>query len=188
MKCPKCNVSLSKNSKYCPRCGLLFESNDVKKYSGAFNTDFMEIYFPNKELKFHIDRVSLGYALFTYFYAIYKKMYEIAIKSFIVQFLIYIAYAFGTRYFEDSLGSMFYPILFLIIGVIVFYFHYVFNFDRLLIENRIIKMNKILKNNVDKSNEEIIKIMEEDSKNDVKGLIITILILVLCILLRLVFL
>jgi hypothetical protein len=30
--------------------------------------------------------------------------------------------------------------------------------------------------------------MEEDSKNDVKGLIITILILVLCILLRLVFL
>ena len=74
MICPKCNVKLSNESKYCPRCGTLFESDDVKKYSEAFNTDFMEIYFPNKELKFRIDRVSIGYALFTYFYAIYKKV------------------------------------------------------------------------------------------------------------------
>lgn len=185
MNCPKCNVNLSDESKYCPRCGLLFESNDVKKYSSLFNVDFLEIYFPFKELKFHIDRVSIGYALFTYFYAIYKKMYGIAIISFIIQFFLYLYLQFIGD-IGNAAVSIFIPTAFIIMGAIYVYFHYIFSYDRLLIENRTLRINKILRENEDKSKEEIVKIMEEDSKNDLKGLIIAISIVVVLILIKII--
>lgn len=188
MKCPNCNVTLPKDSKYCPRCGLLFDSDDVKKFSEIFNTDFLDIYFPNKKVIFHIDRLSIGYALFTYLYAIYKKMYKIAINSFLVQIFIYAVYVFGSKYFVKSFGAMFYPIMFTIIGLLAIYFYYIFNFDRLLIENRTFKVNKILRENEGKSKEELIAIMENDSKNNIKGTIITTAIIVLFILIKVIFL
>lgn len=183
MICPKCNVKLSNESKYCPRCGTLFESDDVKKYSEAFNTDFMEIYFPNKELKFHIDRVSIGYALFTYFYAIYKKMYKVAIISFLLQLFLVKGFEIISSLGEASI-AIFFPILFIIMLIAYVYFYYVFNFDRLLIENRIIRINRILRNNDEKEKNDIIKIMKNDSKNDIRGVIIAISIVVIYILLK----
>ncbi len=181
MKCPNCNVSVLDNSKYCPRCGILFDSDDVKKYTEMFDIDLLEIYFPNKKLKFHVDRLSLPYMLFTYHYASYKKMYKEALYSFITQVLIYFLLILGGRIIKDSIGFMFFPVLFIIIGSIVTYFYYVFNFDRLLIENRKMRLNKIVSNNKEKSEEDIINLLRNDSKNSIKGLIITIIIDILII-------
>ena len=187
MNCPNCKVAIAKGSKYCPSCGLLFESDDVKKYTEIYNTDFMEIYFPNKELKFHIDRISVGYLLFTYFYAIYKKMYKIAIISFLSQIISFKTFQFLSEYFEKSFGTIFYLGFFIILGLMYLFFYYVFNFDRLLIENRKYKINKILRENEGKDKEKIIKIMEEDSKNNYKGLIIVLLLAILYIGIKLLF-
>ena len=186
MICPKCQVKLSNESKYCPRCGLLFESDDVKKYSEAFNTDFIEIYFPNKELKFHIDRVSIGYALFTYIYAIYKKMYKVAIISFLLQLFLVKGFEIISS-LGEAFAAIFFPILFIIMLIAYVYFYYVFNFDRLLIENRITRMNRIIKNNEDRKEEELIKIMEEDSKNNIKGTVIAIILVIILIILKMFF-
>lgn len=183
MICPKCKVNLSNESKYCPRCGLLFESDDVKKFSSLFNTDFMGIYFPQKEVRFHIDRVSLGYLMFTYFYAIYKKMYAIAIKSifvllFLVEFLLFI---FGIG---EAMVAILIPTVLLIVGAVYLYFYYIFNFDRLLVENRITRINKILRENEDKEEKELVKIMENDSKCNDYGLLIAILLSLMYVFIR----
>ncbi len=188
MKCPNCSVSLSKYSKYCPRCGILFESDDVKKYSEVFNSDFMAIYFPSKRILFHIDRISLGYFLLTYFYAIYKKMYKIAIISFISQYLLIKVCLYFAGLPPLGMGAALIPLSFLVATVFTIYFYYAFNFDRLLIEDRQIRVNKILRENSDKDEKDIVCIMEKDSKNNLVGALITFLVIVIIIIIRLVFL
>lgn len=49
MKCPKCNTEYKTNLKFCPKCGEVFESNDIQLFSDIYNLDFLEIYYPNKE-------------------------------------------------------------------------------------------------------------------------------------------
>ena len=186
MICPNCNVKLSKYSKYCPRCGILFESDDVEVYSKSFNNEYMEIYFPNKKLRFHIDRISIGYFLFTYFYAIYKKMYKIAIISFLLQYILVKLYIYYSNLSELGVAATLIPVAFFV-GLIIFvYFYYVFNFDRLLIENRQLRVNKLLRENEGKTKDEIVRIMEEDSRNNFKGVIITLIVILIYIIFRIV--
>ncbi len=181
MICPNCNVTISKYSKYCPRCGILFESNDVENYSKSFNNKYMEIYFPNKEIKFHIDRVSIFYALFTSFYALYKKMYGIATISFLLQIFLFTGLYIVTSVLKEGTIAIFLPLLFIVLGIVYVYFYYVFNFDRLLIENRQYRVNKILRENEDKSEKELIQIMEKDSKGNIKGTLFVLIIVVIII-------
>ena len=83
MICPSCNKKINNDSKYCPRCGYLFEKGDVKKFEEIYNTDYLSIYYPNKSRRFKVWGVSLRYAFFTYIYAIYERMYLCAALSII---------------------------------------------------------------------------------------------------------
>ena len=75
MKCPKCNATYKSEVKSCPKCGYVFDMDDVKKYSLLFNTDLLEVYYPKDE-KEKKSEISLYYAFFTIFYAVYKRMYR----------------------------------------------------------------------------------------------------------------
>lgn len=179
MICPNCKVKLSENSKYCPRCGILFQSDDVEKYSESYNGDLLEIYFPNKEIGIHLDRISLGYMFFGGFYAIYKKMYYVGIISISSVLMFIYIYINFYNFFIESLGFAFYPLLALFFIPIIIYFYYLFNFNDLLIVDRKKRLQKILNENVSKSNEEIIKIIEKDSKSGIASIFITIFIVIL---------
>ena len=48
MECPKCKSKLSNDSRFCPRCGEIFEANDINMFSEIYNLKFLEIYYPNK--------------------------------------------------------------------------------------------------------------------------------------------
>lgn len=110
-------------------------------------------------------------------------MYKVAIISFLLQLFLVKGFEIISSLGEAS-TAIFFPILFIILLIAYVYFYYVFNFDRLLIENRIIRINRILRNNDEKEKNDIIKIMENDSKNDIRGVIIAISIVVIYILLK----
>ena len=181
MICPKCKKKINNDSKFCPRCGEIFEKGDIKRYSEIYNLDFLSIYYPNKSKRINTGIVSLKYALFTYIYAIYQKMYSCAILTIIgilywwLMVPRFILYTFASR------GFLFYPIFYLLEATAFIYFYYVFKFDKILLEKRKVKINKIIANNPDKTEEEIKDLIIEDSKGNKKGLIISIIISVIVI-------
>lgn len=173
MTCPKCESKLPNSVKYCPRCGYLFTSNDVNTFSEIFNVKLLEIYYPNKSKRINT-KFSLPYLLFSYFYAVYMKMYKCAFLSFFSLLLIPFILLMIERWTFLSLGSIFYPVLFLLCGCVLVYLYYVINFDRLLLENRKNKINSIIRLNRDKSFEEIKEIVIKDNQKNIKGLLLSI--------------
>lgn len=176
MICPKCKKKINNDSKFCPRCGELFDKGEVEKYSDIYNVDYLSIYYPAKSRRVKIWGVSLRYMFFTYFYAIYEKMYLCALLSIIGLlywwFIIprFIAYTFM------SYGFFFYSMFYLLEATAFIYLYYIFKFDKILLEKRKFKINKIIRNNKDKTKEEIALLVEQDSKGNKKALIITIII------------
>lgn len=182
MICPNCKVKLNKDSKYCPRCGTLFKSDDVEKYSNMFDTDLLEIYFPHNEIGIHFDRISFGYMFFGGFYAMYKKLYYVGINS-LVSLFIFIKVAINSYdYIMSTVGFSFFLVVALLLFPIIIYFYYLFKFNDLLIEDRKTRLNKIVRSNIDKGNEEIVKLVEKDSKNSVVALLISIILLIIFLL------
>lgn len=181
MICPKCKVKLNDDSKYCPKCGELFEMEDVKKYSKIFETELLEVYYPNKSYKLKWYGVSLLYALFTYFYAIYRKMYRCAILT-ILSIIIWIYFLPRFEYLTfGSYGFLFYPVYFILMGCLFCYLFYIFRFDKILLNKRKENLNRIIRYNLDKNKKELIKLIEEDKKGNIKGLIIALIITILLI-------
>ncbi len=172
MICPKCNNKIKNDSKFCPRCGELFESNDIEKFSEIYNLELLKVYYPNKGERIKVNGISLLYMIFNYFYAIYCKMYKCAFYS-IISLLIFLklmpnfeAYALA------NYGFYFYLYFFILIACIAVYIFYIFSFERILLDNRKYRINKIIKNNPGKSFEEIKELVIKDSKNNYNGVII----------------
>ena len=190
MKCPKCNAEYKTNLKFCPKCGEVFESNDIQMFSDIYNLELLEMYYPNKEEKIYTKKINYKYLLFGYVYAIYKRMYKHAAISIILFALGLLILYYFKLMVVYSLGFLFYFIFFIMISPIVFYIYNVFNFDRLLLLYRKQRINKIISKNRDKSKEEIEKIIIKDSVNDKSGAVITgvistvILIIYICLFIR----
>ena len=184
MICSKCKSKLENGSKYCPRCGELFKSNDVETYSSIFNADLLEIYYPYKK-NLKVWGISIFYALFTYFYAVYKRMYRCAIISALVFYVSIFLIPRFENYVFGSYGFLFYPIFFAILGCIAMYLFYVFSFDRLLLDRRKNKINYYIRTNPGASKDYIERLVVEDNKNNIKGLILSIIITIIFVMYKL---
>lgn len=182
MICPKCESKLKNDVKYCPRCGYLFNSNDVNFYSEVFNTKLLDVYYPNKSKRVY-SNISIPYLLFGYFYAAYMKMYKCAIVTFFAQMFFFFILIYFEKLVFASYGFMFYSIFFLLVGCILIYVYYSINFDKLLLEKRKNKIRTILRLNYDKPYDEIKEIIIKDSKNSKTGLIFSIVVTVMLLVL-----
>lgn len=181
MYCPNCHVHLTKGSKYCPRCGVLFQSDDVEKYTKMFDRDLLEIYFPNNSVGIHFNRISIWYLLFGPFYTLYKKMYKETFISFINLFMFITFYNSSIDMIMNFNGFNFFLIVAILIIPILVFFYYLFNINDILVEKKKIRLNKIIKNNQDKSKEELVKIIEKDAMGNIVGVLITFIILFIII-------
>ena len=185
MLCPKCKVKLENGSKYCPKCGELFKSSDVETYSSIFNAELLEIYYPYKNKPVKVWGISILYALFTFFYAVYKKMYKCAIITVLIFYVSIFLIPRFEYYVFGSYGFLFFPVFFSIVGCIAIYLFYVFSFDRLLLEKRKNKINYYIRTNPGVSKNYIESLVIEDNKNNIKGLIITIILTIIFIIYKL---
>ena len=187
MECPKCNAKYKSKQKFCPKCGYVFESHDIEMFSDIYNLDYLKIYYPDKAPLIYTQRVSLKFLFLGYNYAIYKKMYKMSFYT-ILMLTISLLIAF---YFEElvfmSLGFIFYLIYFIVLGGLLLFIYNVFNFDRLLLENRKMRINKIIAKNKDKSEEELKKIFIKDSEGNKVLSIISFIITILWLLVAIYF-
>lgn len=178
MICPNCKIKLKEELKYCPRCGIIFKSDDVEKYSKDFESDLLNMYLYKNIRNDGIP--SFKYLLFNYHYAIYKKMYKTAIYL-IISTIFFISIIINIDFFL-LFSIRYYPIG--MIAVVIFIFLAIKLF-LLKLKNTIVKecrgkLNKITKNkNYD--NETIISKIELDNKNNTIGVIISIFITIIII-------
>lgn len=185
MECPNCKVKLEDNSRYCPRCGLLFKDlfleNIIKKK--GFESDLCNLYFPNGKISFNIMRISIKYMFGSFFYAAIKKMYKEAIVSMISLLIFLFLLDKGEMYIFNSYGFYFTIVVLLFALSIFVYLYYLFKFNDFYILNVKQRVNRILRENVDSSDEKIIELCRKDSKNNyLVGFILLIIFLFLTIL------
>ncbi len=172
MICPKCNANLNNNSEYCPRCGFYFLNNNKK------NNDPLGDSILKTQNKVSLSNISVWYLLFGGIYAIYKKLYYIALNTFLIDFFSF-SLSFGLFNFLIKEKSLLYKFIqpSLLLFDIIVHIYYIFNFNKELYENRNIRDNKIKRDNSDADNDILLKLIEKDRKNNLFGMLISIIIL-----------
>ena len=162
MKCTKCGANYSSDTKYCLRCGYLFPSNDVERLTNDSVDGFIEIYFRNSEVGFHIERICLPYALFPISYPLLKGMWFESIYALLILLWNRIMIPLVLK-FTGPFGALF--CLFSVVFSIAYYFYNVFKFNDKRIEDAFYIINRIKRDNPKASVEELSKLMKEDAKN-----------------------
>ena len=176
MKCYKCGVTISDTDKYCPRCGTLFDNGDVEKHTDNFENQLLNFY-TNKILGANY-RISLGYLIFNFSYAFYKKMYREGIIGFIFLCLFYSMLSGGLEFIVDSMGFYFLLFLFIIVGGLVYKIYYIWHFNDLYIRSAKYRIQKIINQYGIKNKEVIKKICEKDSRGNIIVAILSMLLFI----------
>lgn len=164
MICTKCKRKLVDTSKYCPRCGYLFPSNDVKKFSYGIDEGLMNYYIKDYRINSFFG-INLFYFFSSFYYAFLKKMYTVGVYSFIKDVTLVFLIKYGMYYVFKSIGFYFLAIFFMFLVCIFTHFYYSFKFNDLFIQNileRISKFEKIYY----KDDLNIMKACESDCKNN----------------------
>jgi len=138
MKCSKCNSSFSGISKYCPRCG-----SGLVKFEHEMDIDRALLNIYSDTLNYGAN-FSIGYLIFNFAYAFYKKLYfEGIISSVCLFFFIKILLSWQDILFS-SLGFNFLFIvfsLFFCVGVIIYY---ILNFNSIYLDNCRFRIRKLI--------------------------------------------
>lgn len=179
MVCPNYKTVLKNESKYCPRCGMIFESDDVYKHSKDFEADYLERYLDGNIRRDGIP--SFKYFIFGFYYAIYKRMYKTSIFLFLA-FIILITFIINSDFFV-LFSIRYYPVgmiaLFLFFAFAIRYFFH--KLKEIIMKECRYRLYKITKREIEDKNE-IINLIELDTKNNLKGLIFSILVTIIIIL------
>lgn len=164
MKCIKCGVSISNVDKYCPRCGTLFDNKDVEKHCDTVENNLLNIYLSKKRFN---SNISLGYLIFNFCYALYKKMYLEAVFSVIADAMVVSILLNWKNLLFNSLGFNALLIIFLfIIGVVVNLF-YILKFDEIYITRTKSYINKLIREYGTTNMEYLVNTCEKDSKGNI---------------------
>ena len=177
MKCPKCIMSYKNNDvEYCPRCGYYFKVNDKEFVEEPLHSKMVGVYYPDEEVNKR--NYNIWFALFSFFYAVYKRMYNCALYTYIAFFISMYLLPKAKEIIFNSGGFTFFVVIFTILGCFSVYLFYVFKFDRLLMDKRFYKINNFIdtyNNDEEKVREAVLK----DKKGNVVGVIITIVLVIL---------
>lgn len=172
MKCSKCNITLPNKSKYCIRCGEIFDYTYITEEK---TTEDILFEYVTSEKKY-TNGFSIYYLLFNFIYAFYKKMYIEGIISLIsVLGLITILKNFiNLLYASMGFNFLFYAFLILIFSYFVI--SYVFNFDNLYVEHILRIICRIVSDNKEDSIEELKKKCKNECNDSLMMAIFSIIL------------
>ena len=164
MKCPNCKVKLQKNSKYCPRCGYIFDKDSVTSVSEELSVDnYMGYYVKGFDNGKGLKKFSLSYFLFPFGIPLYYKMPFLSLNL----LLLILHFFFANNFIGAKTGPFaFFYIFFSFLAIIYYWIYYSFNFNRLRVEDAKIRTWKVEKENKDKSEKEIEDAIKKDSRGN----------------------
>ena len=176
MICTNCKRKLSDTSKYCPRCGYLFPSCDVKKYSYE-NYELLNYYIKDNKVS-SVFGISPYFFFFSFSYSFLKRLYLIGIYSFISYFFLLLLLKNGIKYILGSMGFFFLPVVFSFMICVFIHFYYSFNFNNLYIENALRKIAR-LERIYYKDDKKVKEACEKDGKNNYFIFLLSIIFFIL---------
>lgn len=163
MKCFNCKAKVSNADKYCPRCGTLFDNGDVERLGDTLENNLLNIYVSKKRFN---SNISLGYLIFNFWYALYKKMYFEAILGAVADGLLILMIMNWKYYLISSMGFYALLIIFSIILGIAVNVYYILKFDELYIIKVKSYINKIIRENGTDDIELLEFMCEKDSRGN----------------------
>ncbi len=175
MECPKCKSNISNSSRYCPRCGYLFQ-NDVVEQHNDFERELLNIY-TNKKLLYQ-NNFSIGFGLFNFAYAFWCRMYYVGMITFLnLLFLIFIC-CVGGNVIINSMGFYTLLIVFLFLLSISINIYYFLHFNDLYIRTCQVRIHKWLNNQGNMSATDIRANCIKNSKGNYIASILSIVVFV----------
>ena len=128
MICPKCRVNIADGDKYCPRCGEVFDHSDLNKLGNNLENNLLNIYSNKIWGRLNI---SVGYLLFNFWYALYKKMYYEAVIGGVAVGVFFHLIFNGWNLFLESMGFNALLLIYLFSISVFVNIYYIFKFDDL---------------------------------------------------------
>jgi len=176
MKCFNCNANISNVDKYCPRCGTVFDNGDVERLGDRLENRLLNIYLSKKRFNCSF---SLGYLIFNFWYALYRKMYYEAILGALADGLLVFMVIRWKGYLFSSMGFNALLILFSFLVGVVICVYYILKYDEIYIVRVKGYINKLIRD----YGTDNIKLLEEKCEKDSKGnLLVPVLVIILIIL------
>lgn len=163
MKCFNCKANISNADKCCPRCGTLFDNGDVERLGDTLENKLLNIYVSKKRFN---SNISLGYLIFNFWYALYKKMYFEAIFGAIAYSVLILMIMNWKYYLISSMGFYALLIIFSIILGVAVNVYYILKFDELYIIKVKSYINKIIRENGTDDIELLESMCEKDSRGN----------------------
>ncbi|MBQ7136626.1 MAG: hypothetical protein IJO43_01460 [Bacilli bacterium] len=163
MKCFNCKNTISDVDRYCPRCGVVFKDEEIERIGNTIENQLLHIYLSKKRFN---DNYSLGYLIFNFWYALYKKMYLEAAFGALADGLLIMMIMNWKYYLFDSMGFNALLIIFLIILGVAVNIYYILKFDELYIDRTKGYINKLIKDYGPDDMEFLVNKCERDSKGN----------------------
>ena len=176
MKCRKCHVSISDVDKYCPRCGELFDNGDVEKIGDTLESSLLNIY--QRKILGNSSNISIGYLLFNFWYALYKKMYiEAIFGSVAIGLFINLIFNWQAIILE-SMGFNALLVIYLFVLSIFINVYYILKFDELYLVRAKGYIIKIIRDYGTSDVKLLTDLCEKDSKGNLFYVILPIVLLI----------
>lgn len=184
MKCPKCGTNYNHDRDYCINCGEIL-NKELVKILGDTDAEYLQYYFDEYKEGKNLPRINIGFIFLPIpMFLFYRLYYECAILICLILISI-----FSLTVVLSLTGPFgFFIALFATLAPIFYYIYYIFHVNDKRVFYAVNNIAKIRVDNKDKSVEELVKMIEEKSKNNViafiVALIIQIVLLFFIILLR----
>ena len=175
MICPKCRVNIADGDKYCPRCGEVFDHSDLERLGNKLENNLLNIYSNKIWGRLNI---SVGYLLFNFWYALYKKMYyEAIIGGVSVGVFFYLIFN-GWNLFLESLGFNALLLIYLFSVSVFINIYYIFKFDDLYLTRAKGYISKIINEHGTSDVDLLTKLCKKDSKGNLFVAILPIILVI----------
>lgn len=175
MICPKCRVKIADSDKYCPRCGEVFDHSDLTKLGNNLENNLLNIYSNKIWGRLNI---SVGYLLFNFWYALYKKMYYEAVIGGIADAIFVYLIFFWKKIIFGSMGFYALLVIYLFIITIGVNIYYILKFDDLYLIRAKGYVSKIINENGTKDVKLLTELCKKDSKGNLFVIILPVILLI----------
>ena len=172
MECFKCKAKVSNVDKYCPRCGTVFDNGDVETFGGTLDNQLLNIYLNKKRFNANF---SIGYLIFNFLYALYKKMYLDAAFAVLADSFLVIMISNWKIYLIDSMGFNALLIIFMIMLGVVVNVYYILHFDEIYITRTKAYINKLIRDYGSDNRDFLRNKCEKDSKGNWLGSLLIVI-------------
>ena len=131
MKCIHCKASIPDSSKYCMKCGRLYEIEKINSDEKKKVDTLINFYYRNGKRPSKFLGMNLNYLVFNFSYSFYKKMYAEGIAGLLNSLILFKMIFNGFSLIAESMGFYFLGVIMTLMLTLAINFNYLLNIDKI---------------------------------------------------------